>query len=129
MAGTDVGFGRGRLFPQVCIALGLALLAVSFLIPAQTVSQATWDAGKAREFQEKALRLHELAHEASHAEEHGGAKKVERELADAQENFNAINKELNSAVQRPRFLTQFFRWTGIAVASAGILAYFVVDNR
>jgi hypothetical protein len=128
MSGPENGSGRGQLVAPIGIVGGVLLIVASFFVPEKTIARATWDAERAREYQQSALRLHELAHEAGHADEHGGAEKVERDLAEAKQAFEAVQMELDATTRRPRFLRQALRWAGVAAATLGVLGFFIVQR-
>jgi hypothetical protein len=121
--------GGKALTPQLGIAGGTILLLASFVVPEQSLSQSAWTAEQAQRYQQSALRVHELAHEAGHSAEKGDAANIERELAAAQENFGEVQAELDSATERPRRFKAILRWSGIAIALVGIVAHFVVNSK
>jgi hypothetical protein len=128
MSGPANHSGRGQLVAPICIAGGVLLIVASFLVPEQSIGGATWSAERAREYQQIALRLHELAHEAGHADEHGGSAKVERDLAEAKEAFQAVQMDLDATTRQPRLLRQALRWTGVAAAALGVVGYLAVQR-
>jgi hypothetical protein len=128
MAATDARSDRHRLYSLLLVAGGTLLLVLSFLIPVEMISRTTWDANKARDFQQKALRVHELTHEVGGMEGSGDAAAAQRELAEATKEYDEAKAELSSATQRPRNFKAILRWTGIATAAMGLLALLVVGN-
>jgi hypothetical protein len=117
-----------RPFAGVAIAVGAVLIGASFLT-FDSASRARWSAAQASEYQQAALRLHELSHAHEGAPDGGDAESVHQELAAAQKRYDAIRADLDGARQTPLLLKSVLRWGGVVIAVGGIVAHFAAANR
>jgi hypothetical protein len=107
------------------VAAGVAFVAASFIFSSsRSAGGAGWTSAQASEYQETALQLHELSHEAAELAGGDGANTLADKLANAQAKYDAVRGQLDAARQSTRQWAAALRWLGIAGVVSGVIAYF-----
>ena len=129
MPDDDARPSRAAVIAPVGIVIGILMIVASFLVPHRPIGRANWSNAQASEYQQTALRLHELSHEAAEAADKSAKDAVAEELATARAKFDSIRSELDSATQLPQRFGAVLRWGGVLASAAGIVVYFVANAR
>jgi hypothetical protein len=112
-----------RQSPLAAILLGggILVLVVSFFWPGQTISRAAWSDEQAKAYQTASVKLHSLSHETTAAAANATADKALREKLDkAQAEYKAIRSQLDSAIDRPKYVTFAMRIAACLMAIVGL---------
>ncbi len=102
------------------VATGILLLAVSFFWPGQSVSRAAWSSDQAKAYQAASMKLHSLSQETVASAGANGDKAVREKLEKAEADYKAIRSQLDSAIDRPKYITFAIRILGSLLAIAGM---------
>jgi hypothetical protein len=105
---------RPKALSALLIAAGVGVIAISFVWPTRATQRRAWSMEQAKQYKAAAGKLHSLSHEITHADANREAA-VRQELNTAQAEYDALRRDLDAALSRPR------RWAWI-MRSAGILA-------
>jgi hypothetical protein len=105
------------------------MVGLSFIVSGPSVGRALWSDAQAGEYQQAALRLHELSHAHGEAAENGAAEKIPTELAAAQARYDSIRSQLDGARHSPNQLATALRWAGVGSALVGLVVYFASGER
>ena len=108
-----------RALAPLGFALGLALVAVSWLLPLVVDGSALWSPEQAAQYQSASRTLHQLSHEHVHRQESGTRSiDFERELAEAKADYQQLRAGLDRARSRPQQAAWIMRAAGFALAAA-----------
>jgi hypothetical protein len=102
------------------IVAGVGLLLISFFWSGQAVSRASWSAEQAKEYQAASVKLHSLSQESVAASGSNNDKALREKLAQAETEYKAIRSQLDSAIDRPKYVTFALRILGLVMAIAGL---------
>jgi hypothetical protein len=102
------------------LAGGILFLAVSFFWPGQSVSRAAWSPEQAKAYQAASVRLHSLSQETVASAGSNNDKGVREKLEKAEAEYKAIRSQLDSAIDRPKYITFAIRILGSLLAIAGM---------
>lgn len=112
----------GRKSPAtVLIVVGVAMIAVSFVWPTKASQRGAWSLEQAMRYQAATMKLHGLSHDVAHATPDREAA-VREELNEARADYDALRKDLDAALSRPR------RWAWL-LRAAGILTLLLGGAR
>ncbi len=114
---------KRQFLAGVLLILGLLLLAFSFVGFANSTQVANWTPQEAREYQASSKNLHRLSHEYARKASTNEGQKVKAELQEAQQQYQKLRTNLDSAIARPRRFTWFARLGGLLLMAAGIAAF------
>jgi hypothetical protein len=104
----------------VFLAGGILLLAVSFFWPGQSVSRAAWSPDQAKAYQAASVKLHSLSQETVTTPGSNNNKANREKLAQAEAEYKAIRSQLDSAIDRPKYITYALRILGSLFAITGL---------
>ena len=110
------------------LAIGILLLAVSFFWPSQSVSRSAWSPEQAKAYQAASVKLHGLSQETVAAAGSNNDKANREKLARAEAEYNAIRSQLDSAIDRPKYITYAMRIFGSLFAIAGLTLIYRHSN-
>jgi hypothetical protein len=102
------------------LAAGILLLAVSFFLPGQSVSRSAWSPEQAKAYQDASVKLHGLSQQTVAAAGSNDDKSNREKLAQAEAEYKAIRSQLDSAIDRPKYITHALRIVGSLMAIAGL---------
>jgi hypothetical protein len=102
------------------LAGGILLLAVSFFWPGQSLSRSAWSPEQAKAYQAASVKLHGLSQETVAAAGSNNDKANREKLAQAEAEYKAIRSQLDSAIDRPKYITYALRIFGSLLAIAGL---------
>jgi hypothetical protein len=99
------------------------LIAVSFVWPTDSIRRGAWSPEQAKQYQDASKKLHSLSHDMAHA--HGDKEgDVRKEFGLAKAEYDALRRDLDSAISRPSRWTWIMRFAGmLAAVFGGILLY------
>ena len=131
--------------PPAVMGIGMFLVVLSFLWPRIVGTEMVWSEEQARELSEASAEMHRLVHESahgttqasqtdrSHGETAGAASPNHEEgepeaLRAARERYRRSEAGLQRAQSLQQGPAAVFKWTGIVLALAGAVGYFVVRS-
>jgi hypothetical protein len=116
-------------WPHVVSALlllvGLALVVRSFFVDNVTGARPAWSEQQAGNYQEAAIKLHGLSHEAVHASGTANEPRIKAELENAQAEYDKLLDQLESARARPKRIAWLMRIGGALLLAAGCAVLFL----
>jgi outer membrane murein-binding lipoprotein Lpp len=118
---------RRRAIAFTVLAIGVAAIVASLLLPAGRISRAVWTAEKAKRHQAASASVHALSHELAHAP--GDADDIRKRLASAQAEYDSLQAQLYRAKHSPLWAASALRWAGLAMTLAGGAAYLSSQQR
>lgn len=116
------------------IALGFALLITGGVWTSVFPGTSRWNLEKAARQSELKDHLHNLGYAVDAAAQrpsvHGGADAgpVIEEFKRLKTEFDALNADLQAAQDRPRTIVAVLKWSGISLALAGVIGWYVARN-
>jgi len=119
---------RQSSLAAVLLAGGILLLVVSFFWPGQSVSRSTWSPEQAKAYQAASVKLHGLSQETVAAAGSNNDKANREKLARAEVEYKAIRSQLDSAIDRPKYITYAMRIFGSLFAIAGLTLIYRHSN-
>ena len=119
---------RQSSLAAVLLAGGILLLVVSFFWPGQSVSRSTWSPEQAKAYQAASVKLHGLSQETVAAAGSNNDKANREKLARAEVEYKAIRSQLDSAIDRPKYITYAMRICGSLFAIAGLTLIYRHSN-
>ena len=119
---------RQSSLAAVLLAGGVLLLVVSFFWPGQSVSRSTWSPEQAKAYQAASVKLHGLSQETVAAADSNNDKANREKLARAEVEYKAIRSQLDSAIDRPKYITYAMRIFGSLFAIAGLTLIYRHSN-
>jgi hypothetical protein len=100
---------------------GIGLLLISFFWSGRAASRASWSAEQAKQYQAASVKLHSLSQESVAAAGSNNEKALREKLAQAETEYKAIRSQLDSAIDRPKYITYALRILGSLMAIAGVM--------
>jgi threonine/homoserine/homoserine lactone efflux protein len=119
---------RHSSLAAVLLAGGILLLVVSFFWPGQSVSRSAWSPEQAKAYQAASVKLHGLSQETVAAAGSNNDKANREKLARAESEYKAIRSQLDSAIDRPKYMTYALRIFGSLFAIAGLALIYRHSN-
>ena len=117
---SKIRFSKSSAIAPLVFAFGLALVAVSWLLPVMVDGSALWSNDQAAQYQQASRELHGLSHEHVHMLEAGQRSiEFERRLADAKANYKSLRKKLDQARSGLQWAAWIMRSAGFALAAVG----------
>jgi hypothetical protein len=101
------------------LLIGAGLIIWSFVKPSLSSARAAWSQEQADAYQESAIKLHSLAHQAIHAAGSAEERDVETQLEKAQAEYDVLRAQLDTARSRPNRIAWLVRIGGILLMAAG----------
>jgi hypothetical protein len=102
------------------LALGILVLAVSFFWPGQSVSRTAWSPEQAKAYQTASVKLHNLSQERVATAGSNSDKANREKLTQAESEYKAIRAQLDSAIDRPKYITYALRIIGSLLVITGL---------
>ena len=102
------------------LATGVLILLVSFFWPGQSASRAAWSPEQAKAYEAASVKLHSLSQETVGAAGANGQKALREKLDKAEAEYKAIRSQLDSAIDRPKYITYALRILGSLFAITGL---------
>lgn len=119
-------------WPQVVsiflLIAGIGLIVRSIFIDEISIGRAAWSQQQASDFQETAIRLHGLSHEAVHAAGSADEPAVKAERKKAQAEYDALLAKLEDARKRPLRVAWFMRIGGGILLVVGVAVFLASDE-
>jgi flagellar basal body-associated protein FliL len=118
-----------RRSPLILIAVGVALLGLSFASFVHSDGRSVWTEEKAVQYQQAAATFHQLAHEAGHLGGSEDSTRVNDNLQQAQSDFEQLRTELESARRGSIHWPVLLRIAGTTLAVAGAISFFATRRK
>jgi len=119
---------RHSTLATVLLAGGILLLVVSFFWPGQSISRTAWSPEQADAYQAASVKLHGLSQETTAAAGSNNEKALRERLTRAETEYKAIRAQLDSAIDRPKYITYTLRILGSLLAIAGLTLIYRRSN-
>jgi hypothetical protein len=84
------------------------------------VSRSAWSPEQAKEYQAASVKLHSLSQQTVAAAGSNSDKANREKLAQAETEYKAIRSQLDSAIDRPKYITYALRIVGSLLAITGL---------
>lgn len=110
------------------LAGGILLLAISFFWPGQSLSRSAWSSEQAQAYQAASVKLHGLSQETVATAGSNNDKANREKLERAEAEYKAIRAQLDSAIDRPKYITYTLRILGSLLAIAGLTLIYRRSN-
>jgi hypothetical protein len=101
------------------ICVGVLMIGVSLFTPDLSLGRLTWSDQQALQYQAAAANLHHLSHEVAEASPGEQAEAVQRELKQAQAEYQRLRSQLDVARGLSGQITMIVRLLGVALAIVG----------
>lgn len=111
---------KSPLTAAIFLVCGLALLLVSFAWSGKSASRAAWSEEQAKAYQSASIKLHDLSQVTAAGAGSNNDKTNREKLAKAEADYKAIRSQLDSAIDRPTYITYAMRIAGSLMAIAGL---------
>ncbi len=115
---------RRLVVPYILLVGGVALVLFSFMLPTKLLSQSGWTPEQAKRYQDASLKLHSLSHASLHSTPEADREAQQRELNQADADYQAIRRQLDSATNRPKNIAFAMRLVGGGLLIVGGIAFY-----
>src|SRR5829696_2962889 len=111
---------RQSAWAAILLALGILLFVVSFIWPGRSASRAAWSNEQAKAYDAASIKLHSLSQETVAAAGANNEKALRSKVAQAEAEYKVLRSQLDSAIERPKYITLALRVFGTLMAVAGL---------
>jgi hypothetical protein len=104
---------------------GIASIVLSFSRYVAASGQVAWSQDEALQYQAAAVKLHGLSHQFVHESRQGNQQSVRAELDKAQTEYDALRTQLESAMNRSKYIARMLRVSGVLLMTGAALCLYL----
>jgi hypothetical protein len=120
---------RHKALAALLIVAGVGVISISFVWPTRATQRRAWSLEQAKQYQAASSKLHGLLHEKANAQP-GRDVTVRKQLDSAKAEYDALRRDLDSAMSRPQRWAWMLRLGGmLAVFLGGVLLFTLPKDR